>query len=100
MTCCSSSVAGRAGHPGHALDAEPGRDQVAEHRGPGGVGREVAEEAGVLPVRDARQDDPVEVGQHVGERLALLGGGRRERGRARRRGRPATAPGKLPIRDQ
>ena len=44
----------RAGHPGHALHAEAGRDQVAEHGRAGGVGREVAEEAGVLPVRDAR----------------------------------------------
>ena len=48
----------RAGHPGHALDAEPGGDQVAEHRGAGGVGREVAEEAGVLPVRRPRAARP------------------------------------------
>ena len=47
--------AGRAGGPEHALHAEPGADQVAEHRRAGGVGREVGEEAGVLPVRQARQ---------------------------------------------
>ena len=65
----------RAGHPGHALDAEARGDQVAEHGRPGGVGGEVAEEAGVLPVRDAGQHDPVEVGEDGGERLALLGRG-------------------------
>jgi hypothetical protein len=64
----------RAGHPGHALDAEAGGDQVAQHRGPRGVGREVAEEAGVLPVGQPGDDDPVEVGEDGGEGLALLGG--------------------------
>ena len=69
----------RAGHPGHALDAETGRDEVAQHGRARGVGREVAEEPGVLPVRDAGQHDPVEVGQHGRERLALLGCRRRQR---------------------
>ena len=71
---------GRAGHPGHALHAQARGHQVAEHRGAGGVGREVAEEAGVLPVGDAGQDDAVQVGQDGGERLALLGGGDRQGG--------------------
>ena len=35
-------------------------------------GREVGEEARVLPVGDRRQEHRVEVAQHVGERLALL----------------------------
>ena len=70
----------RAGHPGHALDAEAGGDQVAEDRGAGGVGREVAEEPGVLPVRRPGQDDPVEVGEDGRDRLALLRGGGRQGG--------------------
>ncbi len=71
----------RTGHPRHALDAEARGDQVAEDRRPGGVGREVAEEAGVLPVRRPREHDPVEVGEDRRDRRAALGGGRRE-GRA------------------
>ena len=81
---------GGAGHPRHALDAEAGGDEVAEHRGPGGVGGEVAEEAGVLPVREPGDDDAVEVGEDVGEGLALLRGSGGQRGPhvARRDRRP------------
>jgi hypothetical protein len=71
---------GRAGDPGHALDAESGADEVAEHRGARRVRREVAEEAGVLPVRHAGQDDAVEVGEDGGERLTVLGRRRRQHG--------------------
>src|SRR5690606_4705624 len=43
-----------------------------------GVGGEVGVEAGVLPVGRARQDDPVEVGEHLLERLGGLGRRRRQ----------------------
>ena len=92
MTCCSSSVA--AGLVAHDMPCtpSPARDQVAEHRRAGGVGREVGEEAGVLPVREAGQRRPGRGRQHGGERLALLGRRGRQRARAPRRGRPASAP--------
>ena len=41
---------------------------------------EIREEARVVPVRDARQQHAVEVGEHVRERLGLLGRRRREPG--------------------
>ena len=63
---------GRGG-PEHALRAQPGREHVAEQRVQGGVGREVAEEAGMLPVRAGRQHDPVELGQQRLHRLRRLG---------------------------
>ena len=92
-TCCSSSVA--AGLVTHDMPCtpRPALDQVAEHRRARGVRREVAEEAGVLPVRDAGQDDPVEVGEDRGERLAAARGPTAAAWRAPRRGGPATAPG-------
>jgi hypothetical protein len=43
-------------------------------------GREVGEEAGALPVRETRQQHPVEVAEDVGERLAAVGRARRQRG--------------------
>ncbi len=58
--------------PAHALGAETRRDEVGEHRGEVGVGGEVGEPAGVVPVRDARQHDALEVGDDVAEALALL----------------------------
>ena len=64
---------GRARRPQHPLRTEPGRDQLGEDRRPRRVGREVREPARRLPVRDARQDDLVEVAQQRGERLGLLG---------------------------
>ena len=57
--------------PAHPVDAEPGRQQLAEDRGVGAVGREVGEEARVLPVHQAGHDDAVDVGEHGGERLGL-----------------------------
>ena len=68
---------GRAGLPAHALRAEPGRDEVGEHRREVAVAGEVVQEAGVVPVRDARHDDAVEVGDDAAEVSALqrrLGG--------------------------
>ena len=61
----------RAGDPAHSLHAQAGRCQLAEDRAVRRVAGEVGEEAGMLPVGDARHDDTVEVGQHVGERLGL-----------------------------
>ena len=65
--------AGRARRPEHPLHAQTRRDQIAEHRGPGDVGGEVAEEPRMLPVRDAGEHDPVEVAEQRLERLGLLG---------------------------
>ena len=48
----------RRGRPQHALGAEPAGEQVAQQRVQRGVGREVAEEAGVLPVRAGRDERP------------------------------------------
>ena len=62
-TCVSSSVHAGDGRPEHPLHAEAGRHEVGQHRRPGGAGREVGEPARVLPVGDARDDDPVEVGE-------------------------------------
>ena len=88
---------GGGGGPQHALHPEAGGEQVTEDRRPAGVGREVGEERRVLPVRDAGQDQLVEVGEHGLERLALLG---RVRGqRAPELARPtADSTGKLSSR--
>ena len=59
--------------PAHALDAEPGRQQLTEDRRVCRVRREVGEEAGVLPVHDPRDDDLVDVGHHGVPRLRLRG---------------------------
>ena len=53
---------------------EPGADEVAQHARQRRVGREVPKEAGRLPVRDPRHDDPVEVRQHRFHVLRLLRG--------------------------
>ena len=71
----------RAGRPDHPLGADAAGEQVAEHAGGGGVGREVGEEPRVLPVRQAADQVGVEVGQHRVEGLGLLGGAGRQRGR-------------------
>ncbi len=60
----------RRGHPAQPVDAEPGRQQLAEDRGVGAVGREVGEEARVLPVDQPGHDDAVDVGEHVGEAVS------------------------------
>ena len=86
---------GRRGRPQHALHAEPGGEQVAEDRRPARVRREVGEERRVLPVRDARQHDLVQVAQHVRERLAGLGRRVRQRRADLARRDLARAPGRL-----
>ena len=70
--------AGRARRPEHALHPEPGREQIAENRGTGGVGREVGVEVRRLPMGNAGEDDLVDVAQQVGEGLAPLGRGARQ----------------------
>ena len=62
----------RRGRPQHALDAQTGREQITQDGRAGRIGREVGEEGWMLPVGDAGQDHPVEVGQHLGEVLAVL----------------------------
>ena len=64
----------RAGRPDHPLRADATRDEVAEDRRRGRVRREVGEEAGVLPVGQARHDELIEVGEQRVERLARLRG--------------------------
>ena len=64
---------GRARRPEHPLHAEAGREQLAEHRWARAVRREIAEESRRLPVEQAGHDHAVEVCEHVGERLAVLG---------------------------
>ena len=86
MTTSSTSVAAGLVCQLMPCDAEPGRDEVAEHGGEVGVGGEVGEEAGVVPVRDARQDDAVEVGDDAREAVGLLRA-------ARRAAAPRTSPG-------
>ena len=71
---------GGAAVPHHALGVDARGEQVADDGGAGGVGGEVGEEVGRLPVGDARHDDLVHVAQHGLHRLALL---RRVRGQLR-----------------
>ena len=89
--------AGRVGGPEHALDAEARADQVGQHAGAAGVGREVAEEAGVLPVGDPGHDDLVQVGQHRRDRLAVRGRGGRQGGGDRAGLGPGGPPGVGPA---
>ena len=94
MTCCSSSVAAGLVTQDMPWTPRPAETRSPSTDGPGGVGGEVAEEPGVLPVRDAREHDAVEVGQDGGEGLALLRGAAAAARRARRPARPSTAPGR------
>jgi hypothetical protein len=59
--------------PQHALHAQPGRDQLGQHRRRRSVGREVPEEAGRLPVGERRNDHPVQVGDGAGQVAPVLG---------------------------
>ncbi len=62
----------RRGPPEEGDGVEGRGEQLREDPRLRGADREVREEARALPVRDARQQDLVEVAQHVRERLALL----------------------------
>ena len=64
----------RAGLPGEAEDAEAGGEVIAEDAGEFAVGREVAEEVGMLPVGEAGHDDAVEIGQDGVEGFGRLRG--------------------------
>src|SRR5579864_9761674 len=71
---------GGAGGPEHALDAESRGEQIAEDGRPGGVAREVGEKVGRLPVRDAGEDEVLDVAEDRVEGLALLRPSRRQLG--------------------
>ena len=79
---------GRGGRrpPQHRLHVQGGRQELGEHPGGGARDGEVGEEARVVPVGDAGQDDPLEVAEDLVERDAGRGRGRRQRAahRARR----------------
>ncbi len=68
------------GLPGEAEDAEAGGEIVAEDAGEFAVGREVAEEIGMLPVGEAGHDDAVEIGEDGVEGFGRLGRVGGERG--------------------
>ena len=59
--------------PQHALHTEPRGQQVAEDRRARGIRGKVRKEVRRLPVGEAGDDDLVNVAQHVGERLTVLG---------------------------
>ena len=67
----------RAGLPGQAQHAQAGAGEIAEHAPKQAIGGEVTEEARMLPVREAGQDDTVQIADHSLERLGV----RRRHGR-------------------
>ncbi len=60
------------GLPGEAEDSEASGDVIAEDAGEFAVRRKVTEETGMLPVREAGHDDPVEIGQDCIEGFGRL----------------------------
>ena len=64
---------GGRGLPEHALRAERGRQHLRQHRGRARIGREIGEEARMLPVGHARHHDTLEVREHGFHRFARLG---------------------------
>ena len=71
---------GGARLPREAEHAQAGAEEVPQDGGQRAVGGEVAEEARVLPVREAGQDGRVDVAEDVGEGLGIVGRLGRERG--------------------
>ena len=63
----------RRGLPDHALSAEPGRQQLAQDGGRAVIGRKIGVPPGMLPVRDTREDDGLEVGEDAVHGLGLRG---------------------------
>jgi hypothetical protein len=63
----------RGGRPEHPLAAQTTRQEVAEQRRERGVRREVAVEAGMLPVQRGRGDDLVDGVEQGLQRLRVLG---------------------------
>ena len=82
----------RRGAPQHRLLVERGGQELGEDAGRAAGDGEVGEEAGMVPVRDAGQDDALEVGEDRVERLAVLGRARRERVGGSRRAVRAKGP--------
>jgi len=65
--------------PEHRLDVERSGEELGEHAGSAAGDREIGKEPGVVPVRDPREDDALEVGEDAVERLAPVGRGVRQR---------------------
>jgi len=65
----------RRGLPIHGVDTQARREQLAQDGRPGVVAREVGEEAGVVPVGDARHHDVAEIGEDPVPVLGPLGRG-------------------------
>jgi len=65
----------RARLPQHPVDAQAGRQHLAQDGRAAVVGREIGEEARVVPVRDAGHDVALEVRQDARHGLAFLGRG-------------------------
>src|SRR5439155_23106404 len=64
---------GGRGAPQHRVDVQRSAEKLREYPRLGAGDREVAEEARMVPVRDAGQEDAVEVVEDVRERLPTLG---------------------------
>ena len=71
----------RARLPGEPDHAEAGADEIAKNAGGQRIGREIAEEARMLPKRKSGQDDPIQIGDDLAEVFRLV----------RRRGRQCVA---------
>src|SRR3954464_1092524 len=69
---------GGRGAPEHRLLVERGREELGEHPWRAARNREVREEARMVPVRDARQDDAFEVREDRVEADAVFGRMRRQ----------------------
>ena len=82
----------RGGAPQHGLHVERGRQELGEHAGPAAGDGEVREEAGMVPVRDAGEDDlarsPRRCLRMIPPARAAMAGGRC----GCRRAAPARAP--------
>ena len=85
---CSSSVAAGDVRQSIAFDVQGRDEELGQDARLGARDPEVREEARVVPVRDAGQQDRVEVLEHRGERLALL---------RRRRGEPCADLARLDL---
>jgi len=68
----TSSTSLSAGEDCQAHGAQAGADQVTQDARQHGVGGEIAEETGMLPMSQVRHDDRVEVGDAGLERLRTL----------------------------
>ena len=69
----------RRGAPQHPLRVERRAQELGQDAGAAAADGEVGEEAGVVPVGQAGDDDTLDVGQHRVERFTRLRRGRRQR---------------------